>query len=217
MVYDIFMKALLLAVSVFLIGCSIEFPFSYEFISEAVTLPSLSAESGYEEMDVTIPTNLGIPFDDIRMAEVLVRIEGQNNSEVTSNAELVLVQGNKTETFFKGSILPGQSAATNAVSYFLADGINKKNFRFKIRAKNDQGDIDWKQFQNDPRFQDLLNKYADTVSGLDDIVNHPEIVNEAMNLIDLKITVKLSLIFKGFYIINSESLSKLTQLSAEAK
>ena len=153
------MKALLLAVSVFLIGCSIEFPFSYEFISEAVTLPSLSAESGYEEMDVTIPTNLGIPFDDIRMAEVLVRIEGQNNSEVTSNAELVLVQGNKTETFFKGSILPGQSAATNAVSYFLADGINKKNFRFKIRAKNDQGDIDWKQFQNDPRFQDLLNKH----------------------------------------------------------
>ena len=39
----------------------------------------------------------------------------------------------------------------------------------------------------------------------------------ALNLIDLKITVKLSLIFKGFYIINSESLSKLTQLSAEAK
>lgn len=190
-------KAILIYLSV-LCGCS--FPFAFEYISEPVELPSMSASGEYETMDISIPADAGIPFDDIDFKEVLLRIEGTNNSEIESNAELMLVSDAKKEVLFKNTIPPGKTAAVNSVSLILAEGLNKGQLEFSVQAKNNQGNIDWTKYLADSRFQSILEKYG--LSGVEALQSNPEALKEAMNLIDLKITVKVSMIFKGIYKLN---------------
>lgn len=196
------MKRLILLYLFVLCGCT--FPFAFTYVSDPVEIPSLSASGGYETMDIDIPADAGIPFEDIDFKEVLIRIEGSNGSDVDSKAELLLVSGKRTETLFKSTIASGKSSSVNSVSYLLAEGLNNQQFKFTIQAKNDQGTIDWMQYEDDPRFNALIKKYG--LSSINDLKNHPEAQDEAMNLIDLKIKVKVSMIFKGMYKLNLSNL-----------
>lgn len=194
-------KLLIFSVLVFC-GCS--FPFAFEYVSDTVELPSLSASSGYETMDIEIPGDAGIPFEDIDFKEVLIRIEGTNDSDVDSDAELVLVSGSEKEVLFKNLIPSGGKASANTVSFLLAKGLNKRQLKFTIQARNDQGKIDWTQYKDDKRFQDILKKYG--LTGIEDLKNNPDAQKEAMSLINLKIKVKVSMIFKGMYKLNLANL-----------
>ena len=146
-------KLLIFSVLVFC-GCS--FPFAFEYVSDTVELPSLSTASGYETMDIEIPGDAGIPFEDIDFKEVLIRIEGTNDSDVNSDAELVLVSGAEKEILFKNVIPAKGNVSSNTVSFLLAKGLNKRQLKFTIQARNDQGKIDWTQYKDDKRFQDIL-------------------------------------------------------------
>lgn len=194
-------KLLIFSVLVFC-GCS--FPFAFEYVSDTVELPSLSSASGYETMDIEIPGDAGIPFEDIDFKEVLIRIEGTNDSDVNSDAELVLVSGAEKEILFKNVIPAKGNASSNTVSFLLAKGLNKRQLKFTIQARNDQGKIDWTQYKDDERFQDILKKYG--LTSIEDLKNNPDAQKEAMSLIDLKIKVKVSMIFKGMYKLNLANL-----------
>lgn len=202
LLYHYNMKKAILIYLFVLCGCT--FPFAFEYVSEPVELPSMSATGGYETMDISIPADAGIPFDDIDFKEVLIRIEGTNNSEVDSNAELVLVSGEKTEILFKDTIPSGETAATNTVSFLLAEGLNARQLAFTIRAKNDQGNIDWTAYRDNEDFKAILVKYG--LTSIEDLKNNPEAQKEALSLIDLKIKVKISMIFKGMYKLNISNL-----------
>lgn len=202
LLYHYNMKRMILIYLFVLCGCT--FPFAFEYVSEPVELPSLSASGGYETMDISIPADAGIPFDDIDFKEVLIRIEGTNNSEVDSNAELVLVSGEKTEILFKDTIPSGKTAAANSVSFLLAEGLNARKLEFTVQAKNDQGNIDWTQYRNDERFLAIIEKY--NLTSIEDLKNNSEAQKEAMSLIDLKISVRVSMIFKGMYKLNISNL-----------
>lgn len=194
-------KLLVISVLVFA-GCT--FPFAFEYVSDPVELPSISATGGYEKMDISIPADAGIPFEDIDFKEVLIRIEGTNSSAVDSDAELLLISGDRVETLFKDVIPSGQTTAANSVSFLLAEGLNARQLKFTIQAKNDQGKIDWTQYKDDERFLAILEKYS--LTNIEDLINNPDAQKEAMSLIDLKIKVQVSMIFKGMYKLNISNL-----------
>lgn len=202
LLYHYNMKKAILIYLFVLCGCT--FPFAFEYVSEPVELPSLSASGGYETMDISIPADAGIPFDDIDFKEVLIRIEGTNNSEVDSDAELVLVSGAEKEILFKNVIPAKGNASSNTVSFLLAKGLNKRQLKFTIQARNDQGNIDWTAYRDNEDFKAILVKYG--LTSIEDLKNNPEAQKEALSLIDLKIKVKVSMIFKGMYKLNISNL-----------
>lgn len=202
LLYHYNMKKAILIYLFVLCGCT--FPFAFEYVSDPVELPSMSATGGYETMDISIPADAGIPFDDIDFKEVLIRIEGTNNSAVDSNAELILISGDRKETLFKDTIPSGETAATNTVSFLLAEGLNARQLAFTVRAKNDQGNIDWTAYRDNEDFKAILVKYG--LTSIEDLKNNPEAQKEALSLIDLKIKVKVSMIFKGMYKLNISNL-----------
>ena len=171
-------------------------------------------DNEYEELPINIPVDGLIPFDSIEFKEVLVRIEAVNDSSEQADAELLLIgEGGDQETLFLG-IIPSHGAASfNSVSFLLAEGINEKKFEFTIRAKNKQGDVRWEQYQNEPWVQSIQEKYG--LKTIEDIINLPnkeEAIQDALQHIDLKILVKVSLVFKGVLKVDSDMISEISNL-----
>lgn len=213
------MKRLILLIMVgFLNSCNI--PFAYEYTSEVVELPSLSALGGYQTQKIKLPVDqLGIPFDDITFVEVLIRIEGENHSSAEADAELRLMMDGKEEIFFDDVIPINSTVSRNVTSSLLATGLNNRLFDFEIKAKNDQGSIDWEQvaidYQED--FKDIiLNNGLTYPLNVTEFLQNTNAVNAAMDLIDLKISVKISLIFKGVYKVNIKNLIDAAKSSGGA-
>lgn len=215
LVYDSYMKKLSIIFFVLVTGCSI--PFSYTYESEAVTLPTLSVagmDNEYEELPINIPVDGLIPFDFIEFKEVLVRIEAVNDSSEQADAELLLIgEGSDQETLFLGIIPSKGTASFNSVSFLLAEGINNEKFEFTIRAKNKQGDVRWEQYQNEPWVQSIQEKYGlKTIEDIINLQNKEEAIQDALQYIDLKISVKVSLVFKGVLKVDSDMISEISNL-----